>query len=65
MKKFRVFVEFKSGQKINFTTKSDVRKKMFRQMINGIDCIVTDDNYVLNIEKIKELKVLRNKRNTA
>ncbi|WP_332633667.1 hypothetical protein [Halalkalibacter flavus] len=65
MKKFQVSVEFHSGQQVNFTTKSDVRKDMYRLKINGEDCIVTDDNFVLNISKIKALKVKKLKRNSA
>ncbi|GAE24378.1 hypothetical protein JCM9140_295 [Halalkalibacter wakoensis JCM 9140] len=65
MKKFKVSVEFHSGQRVNFTTKSDVRKDMYRLKVNGEDCIVTDDNYVLNISKIKELKVKKISRNSA
>jgi hypothetical protein len=65
MRKFQVVVEFMSGQKVNFTTKSDIRKDMFRQRIDGEDCIVTDDNIVLNIAKIKALKVRKVNRNTA
>lgn len=65
MRKFQVVVEFISGQKVDFTTKSDIRKEMFRQKIDGEDCIVTDDNFVLNIAQIKALKVRRVNRNTA
>ncbi|MBP3952842.1 hypothetical protein [Bacillus suaedae] len=65
MRKFQVFVEFESGQQISFTTKSDIRKDMFRQTIDGKDCIVTDDHYVLNIEKIKAIKLRKINRNTA
>ncbi|WP_332697116.1 hypothetical protein [Halalkalibacter lacteus] len=65
MRKFQVSVEFISGQKVDFTTKSDVRKEMYRLNINGEECIVTDDNYVLNIAKIKNIHVKKAKRNSA
>ncbi|ARK30747.1 hypothetical protein [Halalkalibacter krulwichiae] len=65
MKRFHVFVEFISGIKIDFTTKSDIRKEMFRQKIDGEDCIVTDDNIVLNVSKIKALKIQKVNRYTA
>jgi hypothetical protein len=65
MRKFQVSVEFFSGQKVNFTTKSDIRKEMYRLNINGEECIVTDDNYVLNIAKIKAIQVKKVRRNSA
>ncbi|MFC0470779.1 hypothetical protein ACFFHM_09815 [Halalkalibacter kiskunsagensis] len=65
MRKFQVSVEFLSGQKVDFTTKSDIRKEMYRLNINGEDCIVTDDNFVLNIAKIKAIRIKKAKRNSA
>ncbi|WP_088102035.1 hypothetical protein [Halalkalibacter urbisdiaboli] len=59
MKRFHVYVEFIDGLKITFKTKSDVRKEMFQQTIDGESCIVTDDDIVLNLAKIKNMKVKR------
>lgn len=59
MKKYSVQVKFKNGQDLKFETDTNV-KLAAPHTINGERCIVTENEYVLNlrhVEKIKQIKL--------
>lgn len=57
MKKYSVHVAFKNGKEMQFETNTNV-KSAEPQYINGGEFIVTENEYVINVQQVKEMNVV-------
>jgi len=58
VKKYSVHVSFKNGTDMQFETDTNV-KLAEPLYINGGEFIVTEDEYVINVTQVKEIKVVQ------
>jgi len=58
VKKYSVHVSFKNGADMQFETDTNV-KLAEPQYISGGEFIVTENEYVINIKQVKEIKVVQ------
>lgn len=54
---YYVKVKFKSGDIMDFTTKTDVRSEDARGIINGFDCIITEEEHVVFLHHVKKIDI--------
>lgn len=57
MKKYSVYVLFKGGQDLQFETDSNV-KLLQPQIIDGARFIVTENEYVVNLDQVEKLEMI-------
>ena len=58
MKKYSVHVSFNNGTDMQFETDTNV-KSVEPQYINGGEFIVTENEYVINVNQVKEMKIVQ------
>lgn len=58
MKKYSVWVKFKNGKDLSFETDSNIQELEPITLHNGIRMLVTENEYALNIDWIKEVYIM-------
>lgn len=58
MKKYSVHISFNNGSDMQFETDTNVKLEK-PQYINGGKFIVTENEYVINVQQVKEMKVVQ------